>query len=534
MQASKISYAETGKFSEFILNYLDQKPPVAGFFGNWPTLAGFEKQLELKADFAQQKREVLAAQLAKQYAHLRLQGAEADLVAAQLNLLKNKNTFTVTTGHQLCLFTGPLYTVYKIIHTIKLAEELAKTFPDKNFVPLFWMATEDHDFEEVNHIYLHGHKLEWHTEPGNAVGRLDTSGIARVIDDLQKLLPAGERVAKLLSTLRDCYTKNENLADATRALVHNWFGHKGLICVDGDDAELKKTMIPAFKRELLEELSYRTVTETNQKLAEHTKIQVTPRPINLFYLHNNLRSRLVRNGANFSALNTNLNFTEAEILTELENFPDRFSPNVLLRPLYQGSILPNLAYIGGGGEVAYWAEMKEMFAAFQVPFPIVLLRQSVQLVPKKLARKQEKLGFTTQQLFGKYHNLANILVKRNCDYEAELLPTRERLEELFGEVKKLAKKTDVTLITTVEAQKSQALKRLLQLEKKLVRAAKRKDDDGLRMLQEWQNEMLPGGGLQERHDNILQHLVQFGDDLWESVFAAVEPLDFQFIVLTEE
>ena len=534
MQPSRIPYASTGKFSGLIKDFLDQKEPIRSFFGNMPSLLGFENQLALKSGFEQVRRDVLIESLKKQYTHLNLQGDEAADIVKRINLLQQKNTFTVTTGHQLCLFTGPLYTVYKIVHTIKLAEELAAKFPQHNFVPIFWMATEDHDFEEVNHIHLNGHKIVWHATPGDAVGRMSTAGISKAIDELAFRLLEGDRTAGLLDDLRDAYEKHKNLADATRALVHKWFGQRGLLIVDGDDAELKKAMIPAFKRELLENLSFHAVEETNQKLAENFKIQVTPREINLFYLRDGMRTRIVETDGRFSALNTDFSWNENEILAELDNHPERFSPNVLLRPLYQETILPNLAYIGGGGEVAYWAEMKDMFDAFDVPFPIVMLRQSMQFEPKRLARKRQKLQLSFEELFQEYHIVANELIKRNCDYEAELAPQREKLIAAFAAIKTLATSTDKTLEKTVEAQKTQMLNKLMQLEKKMIRAAKRKDNDGLRMLQEWQNEMMPGGGLQERHDNILQHLVSFGDDFWSSLFKNVEPLNFEFLVLTEE
>ena len=163
-----------------------------------------------------------------------------------------------------------------------------------------------------------------------------------------------------------------------------------------------------------------------------------------------------------------------------------------------------------------------------------MLRQSVQLETKRLARKREKMGLSFVELFQEYHSIANELIKRNCDFEAEIAPHREKLVNAFAAIKELAIATDVTLEKAVEAQKTKALNKLFQLEKKMIRAAKRKDDDGLRMLQEWQNEMMPGGGLQERHDNILEHLLHFGDELWDALFDAVQPLDFKFLVLTEE
>ena len=533
MQATRIPYPQTQRFSKLVLDYLANNAALASFFGEKPGLEGFEKQVDNKRGFSAASREVLVGRLKAQYQSLNLVEDEKAALHGSIEQLGMPNTYTVTTGHQLCLFTGPLYTVYKILHVIRLAEELTEKLDGVQVLPIFWMATEDHDFEEVNHIRYKGHKLVWHNQPGDAVGRMHTQAIKPVIEDLKNRLPLGLHAETIIADLEDAYLRNQNLADATRALVHKWFGKYGIICIDGDDAVLKKAMIPAFTRELLENVAYSAVSATNKKLSAHYGVQVTPRKINLFYLQDGIRSRIVKDDERFKPLSGQAEWSQSELLNELEGNPERFSPNVLLRPLYQETILPNLGYIGGGGEVAYWAQLKDMFVAFEVPFPIVVLRQSVQLVPKRIVRKLQKLELSIHDIFADYNTLSKELVHRNCGFNLDLDATRQQIRNLYNELGQLAGEVDETLIRHIEAQKKRVLNGIDTTEKKLFRAAKKSEDDVLRMLRECMDVLFPGGGLQERHDNIIEHLMEFGPDLIQTILETIQPVDFSFLSLEE-
>ena len=533
MQATRIPYPSTHRFSPLVEDYLAQSEKITPFFGNPPTLDGFANQLDQKKGFSSEIRKTLSGCLKKQYSALSMADDERFELHERFALLENENTYTVTTGHQLCLFTGPLYTVYKILHVIRLAEELTKELNGAHILPIFWMATEDHDFAEVNHIRYHGHKIVWHAEAGNAVGRMNTSGVAPVIEALRQRFPQGDQADRLLAELHEVYLNQANLADATRALVHKWFGHLGIICLDGDDAVLKQFMVPAFSRELTENVALTSVTQTNEKLGVEYGIQVNPRDINLFYLRDGQRNRITREGEMFSAVGTEWRWNEQEILEDLKTNPERFSPNVMLRPLYQETILPNLGYIGGGGEVAYWAQLKQLFQNFEVPFPIVVLRQSVQLVPKRISQKLAKLQVSELDLFTDQHELTRLLISRQCDYASEINAAEQRIAAEFAQVAKLAGETDATLLKHVEAQKQRALNSLEGIEKKMFRAAKRNEGDTLRRVQECRDVLQPGGGLQERHDNILQHMLEFGPGIISTIYSQIHPLNFEFISLNE-
>lgn len=533
MQATRIPYAQTKRFTNLVTDYIAGDAELLPFFGERPTLDGFRKQIAKRHAFSPAMRQILVTRISAQYQSIKCDAEAAAALQKRIQQLNNPKTFTVTTGHQLCLFTGPLYTVYKILHVIRLAEELSKGIDGITVLPIFWMATEDHDFEEVNHVRYHGHKLVWHESIGNAVGRMPTHAIKPVLDDLQNRLPQGMHAEALLADLQEAYLNQDNLANATRALVHKWFGAYGIICIDGDDPALKRCMIPAFSKELHEQCSFSAVSATNKALAQRYPVQVSPREINLFYLHEGMRSRIVQTGERYEALSGQASWVADELMTELNNHPERFSPNVLLRPLYQETILPNLGYIGGGGEVAYWAQLKKMFETFEVPFPIVMLRQSVQLIPNRITRKLQKLALEPEALFENYHTLAKQLVQTKTGLHLNLDATRTGIEDLYAALQELAKQVDPTLQRHVDAQKTRTLNGIDITEKKLFRAAKKSEADILRMLQECMDVVLPGGALQERHDNIIPHLLDFGPNLFDEILKAIDPLHEAFISLSE-
>ncbi|MBC7493641.1 MAG: bacillithiol biosynthesis cysteine-adding enzyme BshC, partial [Flavobacterium sp.] len=365
MPTDNLTYQQSGYFTKIIIDYLNQDETVKPFYNRFPTLENFKTQIEEKTtNYLNKNRIILSSTIKNQYNLV----DTTPLVTKNILLLADENTFTITTGHQLNLFTGPLYFLYKIISTINLCKKLKATYPEQNFVPIYWMATEDHDFEEINYFNYKNKKIKWSKTSNGPVGRLSTTGLQDVLKVFETQLGTSTNAKYLINVFEKSYLNHQNLAAATRYLANKLFKNDGLVIIDADSKPLKKLFIPYFKQELLQQSSYITVTETNNQLINYS-IQVNPREINLFYIENNLRERIIFENGNFKINNTKIIFSSQEILDELENFPEKFSPNVLLRPLYQEVILPNLAYIGGGGELAYWLQLKAMFKLFKTTFP---------------------------------------------------------------------------------------------------------------------------------------------------------------------
>lgn len=528
MPSDCISFQNSGYFTPLVVDYLDQKRELQQLYHRFPSVENFEKQMEEKqSHFSESNRKVLVSTLEKQYASVTSSAA----TRRNISSLLDQNTFTITTGHQLNLFTGPLYFLYKIISTINLTKELKAKYPHQNFVPIYWMATEDHDFEEINYFTFRSKKIRWNTASGGPVGRLSTEGISAVFEVFQKEIGNCQNAEYIKKLFEDTYLKHQNLADATRYLANELFGSYGLVILDGDDASLKKVFAPYVKAELLHQQSYQEVQRTIAKMKPYD-IQVNPREINLFYIEDHFRERIIFEKETYKINNSSLQFSENEILDLLEKNPEKFSPNVILRPLYQEVILPNLCYIGGGGELAYWLELKAFFDIVAVPFPILLLRNSALLSTQKQATKADKLGLTWQQLFQKQSELITAKTKAISEFPIDLSIQKEHLGNQFHYLNVLANQTDKSFSGAVKAQEAKQLKGLAHLEKRLLKAQKRKYADELNRLVLLQNELFPNQGLQERSVNFSEFYVEFGSTLIENLMVQLHPLDDNFNIIT--
>ncbi len=531
MDIDCIPFKNTGYFSSLICDYIDENPALRPFYNRFPHLKNFKVQLEEKAaHFPDTHRAVLRDSLVNQYSGT----TTSKKTKHNIQLLSDRKTFTVVTGHQLNLFTGPLYFLYKIISTINLTAQLKTAYPAYNFVPVYWMATEDHDFDEINYFNLRGKKLRWNKDVSGAVGRLETSGLDKVFDALSSEMGNSMNAETIKALFTKAYIAHDNLTNATRYLANELFGSYGLVIVDGDDASLKKLLIPYAKKDIFENSAHKEVTQTISELKgleEAYGIQVNPREINYFYLKGAIRERLIEQNGSFFVNDTDIVFTRAQLLVELENHPERFSPNVIARPLYQEVILPNLCYIGGGGEIAYWFELKAMFAAMQVPFPILLLRNSALVVTKKQRAKLEKLNVSPENLFLKQHSFINRKIREISNINIDLGPQKKHLEEQFSALHELAEQTDKSFLGAVKAQEVKQKKGLDNLEKRLLRAQKRKLKDHVVRMTELQNELFPNQSLQERNQNFSELYLELGEKLIPMLINALEPLKMEFLVL---
>ena len=533
MEVDCIPFDKTGYFSKLICDYLEEKQELKPFYNRFPSLLNFKDQIQEKSlNFSKDHRDVLVKQLHRQYDGFKASDTTLDNITS----LSHSNTFTVVTGHQLNLFSGPLYFLYKIISTINLCEELSEAYPQNHFVPVYWMATEDHDFEEINFFNFQGKKIQWNTPSGGAVGRLNTEGLKEVFEVFSGKLGNSKNADELKQIFKNAYLEHSNLSDATRCLANKLFGEFGLVIIDGDDIELKKEMIPFMKKDIFEKLPFERVSASIQKLsgvAEDYKIQVNPREINYFYLRDDFRERIVQNGEAFSINNTDIQFTKQELEKEMIAHPERFSPNVIARPLYQEVILPNLCYIGGGGELAYWLELKDYFDSVGITFPMLLLRNSALVISKKQAKKVERLDLDISDLFLKQNSLINKKIRKISNINIDFSSQQKALENQFDQLYKMAEKTDKSFLGAVKAQEVKQKKGLAKLEQRLLRAQKRKLKDHVIRLTDLQNELFPNYSLQERQINFSEFFLEFGHQLIPSLKRALKPLQKSFLVLRD-
>lgn len=527
---NRLPYRQTGYFTRTVLDYIDQAGSIKPFFSYAASLPGIQKAIEAREKI-DTGRDILVKVLKKQYATV----ASAAPVQQNIESLLSTATFTVTTAHQNNIFSGPLYFIYKILHTIKLAAYLKESFPAYHFVPVFYIGSEDADLAELNHIYLEGNRLAWNTKQTGAVGRM------KIDKELLKLVTAiGGQLGvetygnEMVSLLKEAYREGEDLQTATFRFVNALLGERGLLVLLPDNAALKKQMNRVFEDDLLDQAASGIVENTVTKLEEAGyKVQANPREINLFYLEDGLRERIEKVNDLWRVVNTEKKFTREELLKELEEHPERFSPNVILRGLYQETILPNIAFIGGGGEIAYWLQLKNLFEHYHVPFPVLLLRNSFLVVEDKWRARIHKLGFSIEDFFLTEQELLNRLVLKESKNDTKLNGSLTDIEQLYENFKKQAAAVDTTLSRHVDALKTRTLHRLQELEKKMLRAEKRKFTDQQRQIKAIKDHLFPGGGLQERYDNISYYYAKWGKDFLDKLYEHSPGLEQEFVILQE-
>ena len=524
---------DTGKFSSLLVDYLQQKPALSAFYHRFPSLEAAAAQMEEKAaHYPARRRKLLCEVLKQQYAALELPTGHP--VRQNIEHLAQPDSFTVVTGHQLNILTGPLYFVYKIASTIHLARQLGEHYPEKNFVPVFWMASEDHDFAEISSVNLYGGRLQWQHNPGGAVGRLAPHGLGKVLDELEQHLGEAPFAGELMGIFRQAYHEQDTLAGATRALAHALFGEEGLVIIGGDDPILKREMIPYFREELLEQPTKQRVEETSQSLEKTYHRQVHPREINLFHLRPGHRARLLREGKRWQTADGAREWDQETLLKELQENPEHFSPNALLRPLYQEVLLPNLAYIGGGGEIAYWLQLRGAFAHFQVTFPMLTLRSSALLLAQKWVNRAGDLGLSHRDLFLPLDKLQKEYVQRHAKLDTDLKEYEDQLAQMFAELEELSQHTEKSMLGAVAAQRAKQLRGLEKLKKRLLRAEKRRQQTVMDKLARIHATLHPGGQLQERHDTLAPYYAQYGGAFIAYLVAHLDPLQNCFYLLEEQ
>lgn len=529
--STRLPYRQTNAFSKIALDYIDQATVLKPFFAHPPTLQGIQKTIETRKQFAT-NRKLLVQELKKKY-----EGVEtSDKVKKNIESLLSADTFTITTAHQNNIFTGPLYFIYKIIHAIKLADHLRTSLPKQNFVPVFYIGSEDADFDELNHIYLSGEKLIWETKQTGVVGRMKIDKALLILIERMEgqisVLPHGKEIVSLLKKF---YKEGLTIQDATFQFVNNLFAEYGLVVLLPDNAALKKQMTAVFEDDLLHQAASGIVEKTAELLQNAGyKTQANPREINLFYLADDKRERIIKQGTRFKAQGTSLDVSETELKNELRNHPERFSPNVILRGLYQETILPNIAFIGGGGETAYWLQLKELFEHYKIPFPVLVLRNSFLIMEKKWQERIAHLGFTVEDFFLPEQELMNRLVAKESKNETKLNGPLTELEQLYESFKKQAAAVDSSLEKHVSALKQQTVYRLQELEKKMLRAEKRKFADQQRQIHTIKEHLFPAGGLQERYENLSYYYAKWGREFIQQLYEHSLGLEQEFVVIAEK
>ena len=525
---TQLPYSTTGYFSKVVTDYLNQSPELRPFYEHLPDIEGIRSAISQRREFIQD-RKLLVEALQEQY---RIVPA-SEKVQANIQSLLSENTFTVTTAHQPAIFTGHLYFIYKILHTVRLANELKQAMPENNFVPVFWMGSEDADLDELGNVWLSGEKLVWNTRQTGAVGRMNTKGLDLLIHRIAGELSVQPHGEELIQLLRDAYLNSADIQTATFKLLHDLFAAYGLITIIPDTAQLKRRMVSVFEDDLFHQTPGAIVEKTIAKLGENYKVQANPRAINLFYLKDNVRELIEWKNDGYEVRNTGIRFTKEEIAVELNDHPERFSPNVILRGLFQETILPNIAFIGGGGETSYWLELKELFHHYKVPYPVLVLRNSFLVVEKRWEDKIGKMGLQIADFFQPEQQLLTSLVTKQANGHLKLTSELTATTALYDAIREKAGQIDESLLAHIEALKARTVKPLQELEKKMIRAEKKKYSSEQQQIHQIREALFPTGGLQERVENFMPYFAKWGRQFIDCVYHSSLGLEQEFVIIRE-
>lgn len=501
---NKISFNDIENIPQLIKDFLDHR--IEGFEESTFSLEHFTKQIHLKQEsYTPEQREILFNVLEDQLSNLKLSTKQKE----NLENLKLPDTFTITTGHQLNLFSGPVFFVYKILQTIKTCSYLKVNFPDFNFVPVYWMASEDHDFAEINHFKTENNYYEINERSGGPVGRIEISDTF-FISEFEKEFKDSVFGTELILMLKEAHKVGNTLTDAIKVLVNRLFSDFGLLIIDGDSKELKNQIKDVFKDEILNFSLYNTSKEkVNFLTKKYGKVQVNPREINLFYF-SETRDRIDFDGNKYIIVDKSLQFSQEEILNELENFPERFSPNALMRPVYQEKVLPNLAYIGGNAEIMYWLELKDYFEKINIPFPILIPRNSMLFLQEKTLKKIDRLNLRIDDFFQNFATITNGKILDDSIIAKVLKEKENFLIKSFSELRAIAETTEQSFGNMVKAEEVRQLKSLKRMEKRLLHAEKIKQAELLERLEKLFLDVHPSKTWQERVYNFSVFFADYG------------------------
>jgi bacillithiol biosynthesis cysteine-adding enzyme BshC len=525
MNVFRIDYSRLSLWSHTDLAYIQHDASLDPFIAYPAARESFEEIISNRKNF-KVDRPLLLRVLKKQYAQLGVDFPYPD------DLLLSEDTFTITTAHQPSLLTGPLFHIYKIASTINVSRQLNASNPDQKFIPVFVIGGEDHDWAEINHFHLFGRKYQWDRTASGPCGRLSLDGLDSLIQSVVELFSNSVHGNDIKELLENCLTKVKNYGQFHQLLIHALFSKHGLLVLSMDDVELKKAFAPVMERELKEQFSFTHVTPTQQALEQAGfKAQAYCRQVNLFYMTGDQRERIEQHNGGFLRVESGVKYSQDEILLELEQHPDRFSPNVIMRPLYQEFILPNLAFIGGGGEIAYWLERKAQFTTAGIHYPMLIRRNSLLLIDESSTAQMKKSDITWEDMLLDFDAIVKSYLIRHSQNELGFEAELSRIKSAYDELATKADKIDPTLAKAILAEEIKQTKQFEQLGSRLLRAEKQLQDTHIKRIQKLKEKFFPENGLQERQENFLSFYAQYGQAWIDAMIPICDPFVEKFTVV---
>lgn len=482
------------------------------FASNDPQNQEFKSEIS----FSIEKRDTLVQALKQQY-----KGFEISIpVKENIEALREGNSMTIVTGHQLCLAGGPLFLFYKISSVIACACELNRKQNGVRYIPVFWMASEDHDLKEISEFYFKGERIHLGVEAHGMAGEFPTVFFREWLNELKG------QSNEFMDLLKSAYSKYERNADAIRYWVNAVFGEDGLICIDANSAELKELARPLFEKELQTLFIHEAVERNNEKLKlKGFEPAINPRSCNLFLIQDGIRERLERVGNEFRTVTSHQYYSIEQLKSNLTII----SPNVLCRPMYQECILPNAAYIGGPGELAYWIQLEDAFLQAGIDFPKLLHRNSATLIKKRDFEFMQKHQLDWKELQWQLQKVKDQTLRALGKFTTEEL--QKNSENVMEQMIEKAKEIDSTLEPWLRAELKKQLQQWQQIEGKINKAIQKREENLFSRMNQIHQFLLPNGKPQERQLTLLEASFYFDLKELKSIMRNHSPEDLQELLV---
>ncbi len=505
-------------------NYVQQTPAIQAFYDhpytrhlNWPDITPAR-------EITQSQRHRVAEILLKAN---RAIGNSNAKVLANLEALAEPGTMCIVTGQQAGIFCGPLYTIHKILTAVALSRSLTRRYPGRRFVPVFWGSTDDHDFREMagaafvsplNEIIHQQYETgDSHLRPAHSMPV--PGNLPILLDSFFTTLGEKPFMGDVKAILNESLTAATSLGDWFCRSIARMVGHEGVICLDSHLPAIRYMMRPIFIKEIEHagETS-RLVSLAGERLVQigyHAQIERRANALNIFYHRDGRRYRLLCSNGNFEADQLGLRWTSAELCALVENEPESFSPGVTLRPIVQDAILPTAAYVAGPGEIAYFAQLKEIYRLFNLTMPVIYPRASLTIIDPKIQRLLEKFGLNFASI---YREGPDLIHRRLNDSFPE--PLDQQFETARQNIKSQLDAL-ISPIRAIEDGAGQSAQKMFgqidvtlkQVKEKTLQAHRRNNQAARQQLTTILTHLLPEGHLQERFFHAFGYLAYYGPDM---------------------
>lgn len=537
-----INFSDIPGHQNLFLDYLYEFENVSDFYVNdFRNKENFIKIFKNIAESRKIQPSVIESIIKKQYSQL----IPSELTQKNIKKLSDRKTLAVVTGQQLGILGGPLYTFYKIITTIKLSRFLAERYDDYYFVPVFWLEGDDHDFNEVravklidegNSIVSIGYKEEIEEdEAKQSVGliKFDES-LNEFFNQLDKYLKETEFKEQLLATIKSFYKTDFTFKQAFTNLIFNYFDQYGLVIFDPQDDEVKNLLKPIFRKEITDfRIHTEKLVHVSATLEELYHAQVKVKPVNLFLRVDDGRHLIEPVENEFRLRRKRKSFTQEQLLELLENEPEKFSPNVLLRPICQDYLLPTVFYVGGPSEIAYFAQIKPLYEFYNIPSPVIYPRSSVTILENAIANSLEKYSITINDIFmdveGTKKKIINSVEENSVDDLFAEMTTQ--VEEAFDQLKEKLFDLDKTIADSSNRYRDKIFSTINELKSKAEKAQQKKYEVTLRQIDRAAVNLFPNSNLQEREINFVYFANKYGDQFLKKIFDELQINKFEHQII---